>query len=69
METLLIQITNNKAHKLLEELENLHIIKVLNKNIGTGQKLSERFAGKLSAKGAEKLQKHIKESRSEWDNS
>jgi hypothetical protein len=31
METVLVQINNNKAYRLLENLEDLHIIKVLKK--------------------------------------
>ena len=33
METILVQINNNKAYRLLEDLEDLHIIKVLKKSI------------------------------------
>jgi len=32
METVLIQINNSKAYKLLEDLEDLQIIKVLKKH-------------------------------------
>ena len=31
METVILQINNNKAYKLLEDLEDLHIIKGLKK--------------------------------------
>ena len=31
METVLVQINNNKAYKLLEDLEDLHIVKILKK--------------------------------------
>jgi len=31
METVLVQINNNKAYKLLENLEELHVLKVLKK--------------------------------------
>jgi len=41
METVLVQINNNKAYRLLEDLEDLHIIKVLEKNIQPKQKLSQ----------------------------
>lgn len=47
METVLVQINNKKAYKLLEDLEDLNIIKVLNKNIEPKQKLSEKYAGKF----------------------
>jgi uncharacterized protein YlbG (UPF0298 family) len=67
METVLIQINNNKAYKLLEDLEDLHIIKVLNKSIRPQQKLSEKYAGKLPSDIADELQKYVCQSRSEWN--
>ena len=67
METIVVQITNNKALKLLEELEELHLIKLLKRNADTSQKLSEKYAGKLSADTVEKLQEHLQQSRKEWD--
>jgi hypothetical protein len=68
METVLLQIKNYKAYKLLEDLEDLHIIKVLNKSIQTKEKLSEKYACKLPADITNELQDFIKQSRSEWNN-
>ena len=67
METVLIQINNNKAYKLLEDLEDLHIIKVLKKSIQPQQKLSEKYAGKLPSEIADEIQNFVNESRSEWN--
>ena len=67
METVLIQIKNNKAYKLLEDLEDLEIITVLQKNTVIKQKLSEKYAGKLPDDVANELQNHIKQSRNEWN--
>lgn len=67
METVLIQINNNKAYKLLEDLEDLHIIKVLKKNIQPQQKLSEKYAGKLPSDIADELQDYVNQSRNEWN--
>ena len=55
METVLVQINNSKAYRLLEDLEDLHIIKVLKKSIQTPQKLSEKYAGKLPVDLGNKL--------------
>lgn len=66
METVLIQINNNKAYKLLEDLEDLDIIKVLNKSIKPPQKLSEKYAGKLPSDIADELQNYVSQSRNEW---
>jgi hypothetical protein len=68
METVLVQINNNKAYKLLEDLEDLHIIKVLKKSILPHQKLSEKYAGKLPAEVADELQNDVTQNRNEWNN-
>ena len=67
METVLIQINNNKAYKLLDDLEDLQIIKVLKKSIQPQQKLSEKYAGKLPSEIADELQNFVNESRNEWN--
>ncbi len=67
METVLIQINNNKAYKLLDDLEDLHIIKVLKKSIQPQQKLSEKYAGKLPSDIADEIQNFVNESRNEWN--
>ncbi len=68
METVLVQINNNKAYKLLEDLEDLNILKVLKKSIQSGQKLSEKYAGKLPSDIANELQNYVTQSRNEWNN-
>ena len=68
METVLIEITNKKAYRLLKDLEDLNIIKVLEKNSQPLQKLSEKYAGKLPSDVAEDLQNYTTNSRKEWDN-
>jgi len=40
METVLIQINNNKAYQLLKDLEDLNIVKVLKKTVLTEKKIS-----------------------------
>ena len=68
METVLIKITNSKAYKLLEDLEDLHIIKLLKTNSQPKQKLSEKYAGKLPSDVANEFQKYVTQSREEWEN-
>jgi hypothetical protein len=68
METVLVQINNNKAYRLLEDLEDLLIIKVLRKSVQSGQKLSEKYAGKLPSDVADELQNYVNQSRTEWNN-
>ena len=63
METDLLQINDSKAYKLLEDLEELKIVKVLERKVLPAQKLSEKYAGKLPSDIADELQNCISESR------
>ena len=69
METLTIELRHQKAFDLLHDLEVMDIIKVLHRSNNPTQKLSERFAGKLSDKTATDLQNHIADNRNTWDKS
>lgn len=67
METMWIELTHEKAPDLIRDLEAMAIIRVLDRQPQASGNLSERFAGKLSARTAEALQQHVTESRNEWD--
>ena len=67
METVTVLLLNKKALNLLKQLEELNLIKLLEENADPDQKLSDRFAGKLSDDTAEKLHKYVKQSREEWE--
>lgn len=68
METMLIQLTNKKALKLLHELEELHLIKVLNQNTDPVKtKLSDKYKGIITKEQGHSLNEHIKKMRSEWN--
>ena len=67
METMLIELTNRKAAKLLHELEELNLIKVLKTDVKPGKKLSEKYAGKLPSEVADELQNYVTETRNEWN--
>ena len=67
METVIIQISSPKIMNLLQELEELKLLKILKRNTDASAKLSRKYAGKLSADVAEELQKHIEKGREEWD--
>jgi hypothetical protein len=67
--TMLIQITNQKAVGLLHELEELDLIKVLKPNfVPAKQKLSDKYKGIISKEQGQNLNEHIKKMRSEWNN-
>ena len=66
--TMLIQLSNQKAAGLLHELEELHLIKVLKENFKPIQpKLSEKYKGMISKEDGLKLNEHINKMRSEWN--
>lgn len=68
MDTMLIQLTNQKAAGLLHELEELHLIKVLNKNIAEVKpKLSDKYKGIFTKEEGQNLNEHIQQMRSEWN--
>ncbi len=67
--TMLIQVTNQKAIGLLHELEELRLIKVLKENLAPGKtKLSVKYKGIISKEQGQSLNEHIKQMRSEWNN-
>jgi hypothetical protein len=69
MDTILLQINDDKAYKLIEGLEALNVVTILKKDIQPKKKLSERFAGalKLSKEESQKFQDAITQGRNEWE--
>jgi len=68
METMLIQLTNQKAVGILRELEELHLIKVLSQNTTPVKtKLSDKYKGIITKEQGQNLNDHIKQMRSEWN--
>jgi hypothetical protein len=66
--TMVIQLTNQKAIGLLHELEELNLIKVLKENIEPAKtKLSDKYKGFISKEEGQQLNDHIKQMRSEWN--
>lgn len=70
METILIQLNNNKAYQLLKDLEELNIIKLLRQPPEDKQTRSKKYSCKLNLSDNEfnAFQNHITESRNEWEN-
>lgn len=67
--TMLIQVTNQKAIGLLHELEELRLIKVLKENFAPVKtKLSDKYKGIITKEQGQNLNEHIKQMRSEWNN-
>lgn len=67
--TLLIEVTNQKAIGLLHELEELHLIKVLNNDIMPSKtKLSDKYRGAFTKEDAQSFNIHTQQMRNEWNN-
>ena len=64
--TWIIQLKDPKALKLLLDLEELQLIRLVKKGIASEQKLSEKYRGKLSVEEGEEIQDYLRHSRSEW---
>lgn len=68
MDTMLIEVTNQKAIELLHDLEEKHWIKVLEENNApVKMKLSDKYRGIFTKEDAKNFNVHIKQMRSEWD--
>jgi hypothetical protein len=67
--TMLIQVTNQKVLRLLHELEELHLIKVLKENLAPVKtKLSDKYKGVFSKEDAKSFDEHTQTMRGEWGN-
>jgi len=67
--TMLIKLTNQKAVRLLYELEELRLIKVLKEDVTTAKtKLSDKYRGFITQEDGVQLNNHINQMRNEWSN-
>lgn len=65
--TMLMQVTNQKALRLLHELEELNLIKVLKEKLAPAKtKFSDKYKGIISKEQGQSLNEHIQEMGSEW---
>ena len=65
--TLVIEITNPKAKDLLQQLEDLHWIKVLeDPTLRIPASSKRNFRGVITKEQGKKLQTHIETIRNEW---
>ncbi|MBS1488606.1 MAG: hypothetical protein JST43_13560 [Bacteroidetes bacterium] len=70
MKEITIEVNGQRAMKLIKNLEELQLIRILkNKYTGTNskdKKLSERLAGSVTKVQAQKMDKELKKMRQEW---
>jgi hypothetical protein len=70
METIIIELKNSKALKLIEDLEALSLVRIVREPKAVkGKKLSERLVGAISSKEASDIDKELEQIRSEWKRS
>ncbi len=67
METVTIEIKNSKAMKLLEDLENLDIIKIHSEEKRISKDKASKYRGSISSATADNLLKHVEKVRNEWE--
>ena len=68
--TMTIQVSNQKAMDILNNMCSLQLIKVLNETpvLPTNTRLSEKYRGAFSKEDAQSFDTHYKTMRDEWNN-
>lgn len=67
MTTLLIEPLSEKAYELLRQLEELHILRVVQEAYPSPS--AADFGGKLSKEAGDSLSEHAQQTRDEWERS
>ena len=68
MEVLTIKIRDNKALKLIYDLEDLNLIQVVNPvTKESTEKLSSILIGSISVEQADTMRKELQQMRNEWE--
>lgn len=67
MDTLIIKIRDQKAIKLIQDLELLNLIKIMPTTTKREKKLSEIMAGSMTKEEAETYHKDVQDLKDEWE--
>lgn len=68
MDTVTVQLKHANAKKLLQELENMDIIKVISKSSEEAEPVKpSQLRGFLTKEKADELLMHVEKSREEWE--
>jgi hypothetical protein len=68
METLTIRLKDEKARKLIQDLEDLNILQVINTEKPNHKtKLSDLLIGSVSEEQGKKMHNELKNMREEWE--
>ena len=68
MHTILVEINDQKAYNLLQELEQLHILRIIREIVPANKtRLSDKYKGVFSKEDADSFNQHTQTMRKEWD--
>ncbi len=69
MQSLIIDVINSKAIKLLQDLEALHLIRVRKDGASEGKNVDweAKYKGAMSGQSKEDIDKQLKELREGWE--
>jgi len=67
MQKLLVEVKDNNALKILKNLEEANIIRLLPSDLSTtSDKISSRLRGSISKETARQMHREVKQMRDEW---
>ena len=67
MTKVVVEVLSEEGMKLLENLQNLQVLRFEHRLPEAQIKIDESWVGSISAEAAEKWLRHVDESRNEWD--
>lgn len=67
MQIVTVELTNDNALTLLQQLEQLHILRLISTKRQTGQLAQRRWSGSISKETATKMLQYAEQSRNEWE--
>ena len=67
MQTITVELLNDKALHLLQQLEQLHILRLVVVKEEKINKSKRQWAGSISKESAKKMLQYNQQSRNEWE--
>ncbi|MCO6485968.1 MAG: hypothetical protein J5I41_09375 [Saprospiraceae bacterium] len=67
MQTITIELLNEHALKLLQQLERLNILRLVVAKKKSSQQPKRQWAGSISKETAKRMLSNVEESRNEWE--
>ncbi|MEM6264059.1 MAG: hypothetical protein AAGI38_16210 [Bacteroidota bacterium] len=67
MQIITVELINDKALRLLQQLEQLNILRLIPEKSTTQEKPKRQWKGSISKETADRMLQDLKQSRSEWE--